>query len=470
MGVEEQQTIGEIIAWLKAKPSIELADDLELTTKLRELKELTRNKADSESLYKEQSIAALIDYAFISAPRCRDWIIEAQKCLANALTLEYRCTQYFLRSDGLSKLFSCGTAELAACIFEEQFLHARILFLLTAKAGASMQADVEDNHADITAVLGDWLRRHHESLLTQNSQLESPELGASITAWNELLKTLYNCALFYPKVLKGVLNRSDPYHTRASALIMERIAVLYAYPLAPIKSVIPHYINLLTSLEYTFEDGDTKLYAPLLEILDQFVSAALQDTTWYELQISESQLAPLLSFIMTALDHDQSIEGSGKVFLAQMLLVPTEQRSVALGKSGTLPAKLLQLFNSSSITLRDCIGTLLFVASGRKAARFIENVGYGHAIGYLTSNKIKFHLCDIPAVHKGQAINPITGQNISDEEVELAQKELQEMTDEEKEREAEKLFVLFQRLKKTGIVDVEDPIQKAVNEGRFQEL
>lgn len=49
---------------------------------------------------------------------------------------------------------------------------------------------------------------------------------------------------------------------------------------------------------------------------------------------------------------------------------------------------------------------------------------------------------------------------------------LSEMTDEEKEREAERLFVLFERLKKTGVIDVENPVAKAMRENpeRFQEL
>ena len=45
-----------------------------------------------------------------------------------------------------------------------------------------------------------------------------------------------------------------------------------------------------------------------------------------------------------------------------------------------------------------------------------------------------------------------------------------EMTDEEKEREAEKLFVLFERLKATGVVNVVNPIEHAAREGRFEEV
>jgi hypothetical protein len=44
------------------------------------------------------------------------------------------------------------------------------------------------------------------------------------------------------------------------------------------------------------------------------------------------------------------------------------------------------------------------------------------------------------------------------------------MTEEEKEREAEKLFVLFDRMAKTGVMSVENPLKKAQESGRFEEL
>lgn len=44
------------------------------------------------------------------------------------------------------------------------------------------------------------------------------------------------------------------------------------------------------------------------------------------------------------------------------------------------------------------------------------------------------------------------------------------MTDEEKEREAEKLFVLFERMQRTGVISAENPVGKAQREGRFEEL
>jgi len=66
----------------------------------------------------------------------------------------------------------------------------------------------------------------------------------------------------------------------------------------------------------------------------------------------------------------------------------------------------------------------------------------------------------------GAEINPITGQRLDHEWVD----DLPPMTEEEKEMEAEKLFVLFERLKKTGMMDVVNPVQQAVDSGRFEEL
>lgn len=64
---------------------------------------------------------------------------------------------------------------------------------------------------------------------------------------------------------------------------------------------------------------------------------------------------------------------------------------------------------------------------------------------------------------EGAPINPITGirnQNRSTSE--------DEMTEEEKEIEAEKLFVLFDRLEKSGMGV--NPIRKAQQEGKLEEL
>lgn len=62
----------------------------------------------------------------------------------------------------------------------------------------------------------------------------------------------------------------------------------------------------------------------------------------------------------------------------------------------------------------------------------------------------------------GIQINPITGI------AEQLKPELPEMSEEEKEQEMEKLFVLFDRLEKTGALPKENnPIRKAIREGKL---
>jgi hypothetical protein len=63
----------------------------------------------------------------------------------------------------------------------------------------------------------------------------------------------------------------------------------------------------------------------------------------------------------------------------------------------------------------------------------------------------------------GQSINPITG-------VAYRESNAPEMTDEEKEREAEKLFVLFDRLEKNGAIQPsQNPVRKAMQEQQRRE-
>jgi hypothetical protein len=156
---------------------------------------------------------------------------------------------------------------------------------------------------------------------------------------------------------------------------------------------------------------------------------------------------------------------------------------------------------SSSATApktRETISYLLFELSNQDADEFIRNIGYGYASGFLMTHNISVPERALgPDAQNTSAkpFNPITGQTL-ESEPEVGDP-FAGMSEEEKEREAERLFVLFERhgnfpfpslslrrllkaiwtnlrlrnrLKKTGIVDVKNPVQQAVDEGRFEEL
>lgn len=241
---------------------------------------------------------------------------------------------------------------------------------------------------------------------------------AGNNAWTvELLKTLYNVMVFGNE-------RFDD----------EELAHLLQY-----HELVPHLINLLTVQRFTDYDN-------IKTIFEGYVDSMLQDKPWQGITIRDEEMVPMLKVISN--------------FQPDGLLVPAHERDVPLGQSKSLGAKLLRLMNTSTIAVRECISTLLYTISGTPE-KFVENVGYGHAIGFLTAHGLTPKLAN---THGGVEINPVTGQNRANEP------SFDEMSDDEKEREAEKLFVLFQRLKKNGVINVQDPIQEAVDSGRFQEM
>ncbi|KAK2466335.1 hypothetical protein APHAL10511_001977 [Amanita phalloides] len=119
--------------------------------------------------------------------------------------------------------------------------------------------------------------------------------------------------------------------------------------------------------------------------------------------------------------------------------------------------------------LRDSVGEMLFAMADSNANTLSALVGYGNVAGYLfnkgilnvpppTTNTINASL----TTPNGRPINPITGTT------EKPESSTPDMTDEEKEREMEKLFVLFDRLEKSGSLPREqNPIRKAIQEGKL---
>lgn len=186
------------------------------------------------------------------------------------------------------------------------------------------------------------------------------------------------------------------------------------------------------------------------------------------------------------------------------------ERNQPLGKGTSLAARLLQLTTSASAPhTRESIAYLLFELSSSSADEFIQNIGYGYASGFLVTHNIPVPAAftesgstsSSSAPSSRAPINPITGQRLESEPIKGDP--FAGMTQEEKEREAERLFVLFERhgnlptpiqcffervsvrrlvrrvwanlrprnrLKKTGVMNVKNPVEQAVEEGRFEEL
>ncbi|KAF8803720.1 hypothetical protein BYT27DRAFT_7195060 [Phlegmacium glaucopus] len=115
--------------------------------------------------------------------------------------------------------------------------------------------------------------------------------------------------------------------------------------------------------------------------------------------------------------------------------------------------------------LKDAIGELLFAVADSDASTLCSLVGYGNVAGFLFhkgffSAPSQSRSGAATSTSSSEAINPITGTTMKPAEG-------VPMSDEEKELEVEKLFVLFDRLEKTGAIPADqNPMRKAIQQRR----
>lgn len=260
-------------------------------------------------------------------------------------------------------------------------------------------------------------------------------------ALSETLKLMFNVTHFYPD-LSEAFSKSIPNLFK----ILFRIRI----PKPALQPPVNYLINALINLDLedkksyfggsqVFPKFDQNANAQqLINILDQAIT-----------QYPKAELDQLAAPVLTLIRRIYEFAPDNVKRHMQVLLLPTdEERSRPLGQSDTVSSRLLRL-STSPLTpnLRDSISSLFFELSGKDATVFVRNVGYGFASGFLMSNNIAVPESATDAWSTSgkngeqEDINPVTGQRRSAESGSTEP----EMTQEEKEREAERLFVLFER-------------------------
>ena len=221
---------------------------------------------------------------------------------------------------------------------------------------------------------------------------------------------------------------------------------------APLDPPVSHLINLLLSVEtaeqdinhqsMVFQDRDIDL---LLKILDSSLSQ-------YAISDIDTLVSPLVSLIRAI--HNR-LSADTVATLKSRLLPTSSERDKALGQSDTLFSKLIRMSTSAHTpTLRTLVPQLMFELSDKDPGTFVRNVGYGYASGFLMNSGIDTGDLQRQARKSNTSgqngegtasgstrTNFVTGQYLDQEPKDTSAL----MTDEEKEREAEKLFVLFER-------------------------
>ncbi|PHH89768.1 hypothetical protein CDD83_5304 [Cordyceps sp. RAO-2017] len=458
-------SVGSVTGPAKLKAVAELVakltDDLENITllpddrskALEELKVYGRDPKDADPIYTKDGISMILRHAFYSPSS--ETARAALRVLANAMLLKSETRQIFVDQGFATR--ACN--ELKVENWDNEFLISRILFLSTYGTDVDL-IDLIENHRLADSIVENLSR--HAKLLSSKAKARADTMEEM--ALGETLKLMFNVTHFCPEKVSSF-----------SAAIPHVVALFWKQEISAVKPLDPPFgplVNALLNLDFSTERGRSFLYpksepdkvsSRLVSLLDLSMKA-------YSDSDLETVVTPLVTLISKVYEEApqttrQRIEGS--------LLPSADDRQAVLGRGGSMSARLLKnSTNPVTPALREAISQLFFALSGKDASKFVENVGYGFASGFLFQHNVPIPASASEAFSTGDSagaqklVNPITGQFLDKEK----QAQEPEMTEQEKEREAERLFVLFERLKKNGVINVQNPIEKAVQEGKFEEL
>ncbi|BGP00147.1 Proteophosphoglycan ppg4 [Rhodotorula toruloides ATCC 204091] len=167
-----------------------------------------------------------------------------------------------------------------------------------------------------------------------------------------------------------------------------------------------------------------------------------------------------------------SMLGESQFVFRELLFPPDIDRSVPLDRQPTLTGHLVRLL-SSVLLLNTAfgVGEFLYNLFDRSPEKLVRAIGYGSASGFLQN---RGELIPPPPGEEQESsadgeqprrpVNPITGAFEPPEDPDY-----KPMTEEEKEREAERLYTLFDRMAKTGVISAENPVDKARAAGNLEE-
>ncbi|KAG9520264.1 hypothetical protein KCU99_g795, partial [Aureobasidium melanogenum] len=432
---QDKARVDELLTKLQADLQDEKLTAEARQSSLEQLKVLGRDPSNSESIFAKKGIATLCEYGFDVAEL--EVSQEALRCIANAMLLQEAPRQHLLDLGYGGK----AAQRLRNDDRNDEFLISRIIFLLTYKTTVDL-VELVEKHELANSICRN-LAGHADRLTDPTSQPAHPMNDMALT---ETLKLLYNVTAKQPElILKFTSSVPDLF----SILSHQKL------PSPPLQGAVSATINALMNMQISDETCPNKARVEqLIDILDLSTKA-----------YSESELEQTATPLLLLLRKIQGKASPDVREHMQSLLLPNEEaRSKPLGQGDSLPSRLLRLsISPAQMKLRESISGLFYELSDSNPTTFIHNIGYGYAAGYLSTHKIEVPETMMKADAQGADINPVTGQRLTAEPTNPEP----EMTDEEKEREAEKLFVLFERLKATGVVDVENPVHQAMREGRF---
>jgi hypothetical protein len=330
---------------------------------------------------------------------------------------------------------------------DDEFLVSRIIFLTTYNTNVDIEKLIDQYHLAENICIN--IGRHAKQYTTKQKKVKEINPMEDM-ALIESLKLMFNLTHFCPQ-----RSRSFSPALQHILLLLCKRPILSNKPLDP---PIGSLVNAIINLDLEDKDNIHTLFTKSTSFLnvDRLVEILDKSTKVYTDDDLEHNVSPLLTLIRKVYEIAPK---DAQKHMQKSLLPSSSDRVQPLGQSDSLSSRLLRLStNPSTPQVRESISSLLFELSDKDAKNFVQNVGYGFASGFLFQHNVPIPENALEAwstssegsqtrasQDSGIPVNPITGQTLESEPV----VEEPEMTQEEKEREAERLFVLFERYVET---------------------
>ncbi|KAF8516680.1 guanine nucleotide exchange factor [Gautieria morchelliformis] len=519
---EKQQLVQALLNDVKDGKARLLQRDTPLA--LLALKTLGRNPTASRVIVAPQNLQILLTLGTDSRESHAEAAHEAMRCVANALLLidtgrdswlDIRggeaCVEMLERSPSPQSIFLASRILFLTTVKQTPFTRRlveelRIVDIMSQRLDSLMNS-ILSGQAMAKEAMVDTLKFTFNLLLqyprmveaeedTGEGRQDTPQSGSMRELWNANLENLlppllrafnglpptFPCPLAQPltHVIHALITipvaplasrwfspapsptstprslPSDKFHKALSALAPGRRSQSSSRPSSPAppaprdavarRDTVQRAWDLLdiTTAHYVPGDPDD----PAARQLCKSEGIVLDDT-----------LTPLVVLLTRLAAGDESARLRMKAWVLPSDLdrtKPLEEREDLLGRC----IRLMSCVYFSRI--KDSIGELLFTICDSDASTLAGQIGYGNCAGFLF-NKGIMAPPESATDAEGVAINPITGIRNQHRP-----SPGDEMTEEEKEVEAEKLFVLFERLEKSGMGV--NPIRKAQQQGKLEEI
>ncbi|KAJ2490421.1 hypothetical protein IWW37_003162 [Coemansia sp. RSA 2050] len=446
------------------------------------LKTLGRQVDDSSELGSERAISGLLNLALDmksqaesnsgQADSAIDACNEALTCVANTMLLLPKSRPLFADIRGaaiIDKVLRSSIANKSTTAF----LCGRCLLLsIESPSSAAYCVDSLELPKTLARVIRVFLDRG----------LEAVDRFSPQQVMNELFKAAMSLCVYYPRDTPQESTSDESLPPEHAAKLLGILSVsldtLCILPLSdghladPARQAVGIALNFPTlapdSVLHCWlpvdESNELVRYQYVDRIFDLFATLVEGTTD----DSHKAEIAPLALVLVRLVAEHTAVRR--RIFYRVYPQDSDDYSILPEDRKGLSGALVRLMRNPQGGMLSGAIGDFLLALLGQDVSKFILAAGYGNAAGYMLARGIAIPESVIrqvrEAVSSEPVVDPVTGRYLSQD----ADKELANMTDEEKEREAERLFVLFERLNKTGFIKVENPVRAAMESGRFQEI